>query len=270
MNDPKRILVVLLGFILLCGFAFSIKNHMDSDGYKTQVEYTTAIQATDKTHFNYAVDTQQGNLLANGQFATDSKDLTKFPEMTKGFTYVRRTKEHYTMHEYTTCSGKPTVCTTHIYYSWDEVDSNEQYAPKISFYGRQYNPDIFNIHAYLHGTSCAGITAENTQHGFFSSKHGCDGTDFYLDSDDRYVYDTVPQTFTATFLASSMGGGLHGVGESTITLQNKSIGQALKDVGKYQLVAFWVAAVLIFFLFIGAAFAAYEWVMEDGEWSTRD
>lgn len=265
MNDPKRIIVVLLGLIVLCLFCLGIKGHMDSDGYKTQVTYTTAIQVTDKTHFNYSVDTEQGNLLARGTFATDTKDLTKFPEMNKGFTYVRRTKEHYTMHTYETCTKNS--CTTHVYYSWDEVDSNEQYAPRISFYGRRYNPDIFNIHAFLHGTSCASITAANTDHGFFSSKHGCDGTDYYLDNDDRYVYDTVPQTFTATFLASSMGGGLHGVNEKYITLQNKSISQVMKDVGKYQLVAFWVATVLIICLFIGAAVGAYAWVMEDGEWS---
>lgn len=249
MNDPKRLLIVLLGFILLCGFAFGVKGHMDSDGYKTQVKYQTAIQATDKTHFNYAVDTQQGNLLAHGTFTTDTAKLVKFPEMKQSYTYVDRVKEHYTMHTREVCEeeNKEESCHTEIYYTWDEVADDTLTASKVNFYGRQYNPAIFSFRAFHQSLD-----------------------NYYLDGDDRYTYDIVPQTLTATFLASSMGGGLHGSGEDVITLQNKSIGQAMKDVGKYQLVAFWVCTVIIFFLFVFAAFAGYEWVMEDGVWSTKD
>jgi len=268
MNDPKRILVVLLGLIVLVLIVLGIKGHFESEGYKTQVTYTTAIQSTDAKTFNYTVDTQQGNLLTNGVFKTDDKNLTKFPEMTKGFTYVRRTKEHYTMHTYTTCSKNS--CTTHVYYSWDEVDEEEQYANKISFDGREYNPNIFNLHNFLKDQSCDGITANDKSSGWFSSKHGCDGDDYYLDNDDRYVYDVVPQTFTATFLASSMGGGLHGVGESKITLQNRSIAEQMHYIGAYKVILFWVFLVIIFIVTCFAIWGAWAWVMEDGVWSLRD
>ncbi len=267
MNDPKRILVVVLGFILLCGFAFEIKGHMEGEGYKRQVRYTTAIQVTDKDHFNYAVDSQQGNLLADGQFTADKNNLVKFPEMTEGFTYVERTQEHYTMHTQTYTCGK-SICVR-TYYEWDSIDHEAQLASKLSLFGREYNTGLFNLSNYTENQSCEGITVNDTNSGWLSSKHGCSGSDYYLDNDDRYSYKIVPQAFTATFLASSMGGGLNPVNENAITLENKNIDQVLKDVGKYKLWAFWVCLTIIFFLFVGAAIGAYQWVMADGVWDSH-
>jgi hypothetical protein len=273
MNDPKRIIVVVLGLITLSVFAFGIKGHMDSVGYKKQVSYTTAVQAPSKDLFNYAVDSQQGRVLANGEFKTDPKNLAKFDEMTQGFTYVRRTQEHYTMHTREVCtgSGKDEECHTEVYYTWDDVDSQEKYAEKLTLYGRTYNPSVFNIHAFLHDTDACAITAKDTNKGLFHERHGCEsgwgGSNYYIDNNDRYRYETVPVSFTATFLASTYGGTLKGYNENHITLQNKSIGQVLKDVGKYQLIGFWVLAILLIFLISGAIWAAYAWVMADGEWS---
>lgn len=266
MNDIKRILVVLLGLTTLCVLVFGIKGHMDGEGYKNQVNYTTAIQTPNKDLFNYAVDSQQGRVLASGMFTTDKKNLAKFDEMSQGFTYVRRTKEHYTMHTYTTCSGKPQHCETHTYYSWDFVGSDEQYAKTITFYGREYSPALFNLHAFLHSADACTFTSKDNSTGWFSSKHGCSGGNYYLDNDDRYTYDTVPTYFSATFLASTYG-TLKPFNERYITLQNKSIGQVLKDVGKYQLIGFWVVTVLLVLLIVAGIFIAYNWVMADGEFS---
>lgn len=273
MNDPKRILVVLLASIILMLGCFSIKGHMDSEGYKNQVNYTTAVQATDKDHFNYAVDSQQGRILARGKFTTTTKKLAKFPEMTKGFTYVTRTREHYTMHTRTVCtgSGKTESCHTEIYYTWDAVESEEKYSDKINLFGREYPTQTFFMGKFLHSTDACAITVKDTNTGFFHQKHGCSsgwgGDYYYIDDNDRYTYSTVPLSFTASFLASSSGGGLKGFSELRISLQDKSLAQILEDVGKYQLIGFWVLCVLLVILFIGAGVGAYYWVMADGEWS---
>lgn len=265
MNDPKRIIIVLLGLVFVGMLTLGIKGHMDGEGYKNQVNYTTAVQSTKKDDFNYIVDSQQGRVLANGTFTV--KNGAKFDEMTQGFTYVKRVKEHYTMHTYTTCSKNS--CTTHVYYSWDEVSSDEKYASKLSFMGRDYNPTLFDFGAFTHGADACAFTAANTQHGFFSQKKGCDSGNFYLDDDDRYVYSVAPLSFNASFLATTYGGLKPFKGDS-IKLENKSIGQILKDVGKYQLIGFWVVTVLLIILVIGAAYGAYAWVMEDGVWSTSE
>lgn len=266
MNDPKRIIVVLLGLILIGMATLGIKGHMDSDGYKTQVNYTTAIQSTQKDDFNYIVDSQQGRVLANGNFSTKDAKQARFPEMNKGYTYVDRVKEHYTMHTYTTCSKNS--CTTHVYYSWDQVGSDDVYANYISFMGRKYPATLFNFSKYDSATDCSNFSAAGTS-GFFKGDKGCVDGDIYLTSDDRYVYSTVPLTFNATFLATTYG-GLKPFNESSITLQNKSIQNVLKDVGKYQLISFWVVTVLLVLLTIAAIYGAYTWVMEDGVWSTKD
>jgi hypothetical protein len=160
MNDPKRIIVIFLVFIMVTIGILSIKVSAEYAGYKKQVLYTTAIQVTDKEHFNYAVDSQQGNLLANGQFNTESKDLVKFPEMTKAFTYVERTKEHYTMHTQTYTCGKSTCIRT--YYSWDAIDNESLVASNLELFGREYNINLFKLDNYNSSQSCAGITANNT------------------------------------------------------------------------------------------------------------
>jgi len=268
MNDPKRIIVVLLGlvFIVLC--ATGIKGHMDSNGYKNQVNYTTAIQSTQKDDFNYIVDSQQGRVLANGTFSTKDSKQAKFDEMSQGFTFVERVKEHYTMHTRTSCSGsgKNESCHTETYYTWDEVDANQAYADKINFMGRNYPSTLFNYSKYQRKTNACSFTAAGTGTGFFEEKHGCIDGDFYLDDNNRYVYSTVPTTFNATFLATTYG-GLKPFNEKSITLQNKSIKQVLHDVGKYQLISFWVVTIILIILTIIAGIIAYKWVMEDGVWS---
>lgn len=270
MNDPKRIIIVLLGLIFVGICALGIKGHMDSEGYKNQVNYITAVQSTKADDFNYIVDSQQGRVLATGQFTTKDH-LAKFPEMTKGFTYVARTRQHYTMHTYETCSGKPTVCTTHVYYSWDDRETDEKYANKVTLFGRNYNATLFNFGDFKQDADACSITPKNKNTGFFDSKHGCEeswlgGQYYYIDNDDRYFYEVVPTQLTATFLATTYG-GLKPFNEDSITLQNKNIPQVLKDVGQYQLISFWVVTILIILLTIGAGFAAYAWVMEDGVWS---
>lgn len=267
MNDPKRIIVVLLGLALVGLFVLGIKGHMDSDGYKNQVNYTTAVQSTKQDDFNYIVDSQQGRVLANGDFSTKGSKQARFDEMNQGYTYVERVKEHYTMHTRTVCSGsgKSESCHTEVYYTWDEVGRDASYASYIVFMGRHYPTTLFNFGKYDSNTDCAAFSAPGTS-GFFKGNKGCVDRDIYLTSDDRYTYSTVPTAFNATFLATTYG-GLKPFQENAITLQNKSIGKVLHDVGKYQLISFWVVTVLLIFLIIGAAFGGYSWVMQDGEWS---
>lgn len=245
---------------------------MDSVGYKNQVKYTTAIQATDQEHFNYAVDSQQGRILASSQLSAKG-ELARFEEMTKGFTYVERTKEHYTMHTREVCtgSGETESCHTEVYYTWDYAGDDSLYAKKVSLFGREYNTELFNFGNFKQRTNACDITILDKDTGIFSEKHGCSkgwlsGEYYYLDDNDRYYYEVVPTTVTATFLASTYG-GLKPLDENKITLQNKNIDQVLKDVGKYKLVGFWTLITIISLFFIAACAGAYAWVMQDGEFS---
>lgn len=272
MNDPKRIIVVVLGLVTLSLLALSIKGHMDSDGYKNQVNYTTAVQAKDKDQFNYAIDSQQGRILGSGTFSAEKSKPAQFPEMNKGYTYVARDKEHYTMHTRTVCTSDGDgheSCHTEVYYTWDVVESEEAYADKISLYGRDYPTTAFFYGKFRKDTDCLQFASAGTS-GFFKGSKGCVDGDIYLTDDDRYTYATVPTTFTGTFLASSYGGTLKGFNEDRITLQDKSVAKVLHDVGRYHIISFWVVTILLIFMMGGATYLAYIWVMEDGVWSTLD
>lgn len=269
MNDPKRIIIVLLGLVFVGMLALGIKGHMDSSGYKNQVNYTTAVQSTKKDDFNYIVDSQQGRVLANGNF-TAKGTPAKFDEMNKGYTYVHRSKEHYTMHTREVCTSDSDGnehCHTEVYYTWDEVSSDDAQVNQLTFMGRDYPTGLFDFSDYNHGTNCEDFAPVGTGSGFFETKKGCIDGDYYLNDDDRYVYSTTPLAFNASFLATTYG-GLKPFSGNSIKLENKSIGQILKDVGKYKLISFWVVTTLLIFLAIGAGFAGYAWVMEDGVWST--
>jgi len=266
MNDLHRVGIIFTALVVVVLGVLGIKNLAEDSGYKNQVRYTTAIRAEDKDRFNYAVDSQQGNLLVHGVFKAEDKNLVKFPEMTKAFTFVERVKEHYTRHEScSTDSDGHESCTT--YYTWDAVDWEHQSSPELTLYDRQYPAGLFKMDDFSDRQSCEGITKANAQTGWFSSKDGCDNGEYYLDSNDRYVYNVVPQSFSATFIANSLHGGLKPVEGNRITLQNKSIDQTMKEVGQYKVWAFWIAFVFIVLLVIGACVGAYYWVMEDGEWS---
>lgn len=268
MNDPKRILIVFLALVLIILGILGIKGLAEDAGYKTQVRYTTAIRAEDADRFNYAVDSQQGNLLVHGNFSTKKENLVKFEEMKEGFTYVERIKQHYTRHTQTYPCGKSTCVRT--YYSWDRVGSDEKFAPQIELYGRTYNANQFNYSDFKQEIDCKDFTEPNEAKGWFSSKRGCDNGKYYLDNNDRYYYVIAPQSFSATFLASSMGGGLNPVEEDSISLKNASIEQELEAVGSYKVWAFWIVLIFIILLTGIAAFLAWAWVMDDGRWSLHE
>jgi hypothetical protein len=269
MNDPKRIIIVFLGAAMAALCFFGIKGHIDSEGYKKQFNYVTAVQATDADHFNYDVDSQQGRVLSSGTFIINPKESVKFDEMNKSYGYVKRTEEHYTMHTRESCSTDSDGnehCHTETYYTWDSVNDDVKQSPNITYFGRTYPIGLFRTGQFIHDQDCEEFMKSGSGGGWFDTKKGCLEGDNYIDDDNRYTYDVMPLTFSGTFLASTEG-GLHPLNEDAITLEQKNIPQVLKDVGQYRLVGFWVLTVLLIIVFIGACFAAYAWVMQDGIWS---
>lgn len=271
MNDIKRIVIVLIGSTVLCLCAFGLKGYAEDKGYETQVNYITATQVSEKDRFNYAVDSRQGRILTNGNF-TATSNLAKFDEMTKGYTYVKRSKEHYTMHTQTYQCGKSTCIR--IYYSWDFVGDDYRSASTVNYFGRNYNSAIFNFDNFLQDIDTCVITNKSKNDGLFSEKHGCingwSGSYYYIDNNDRYYYHIVPTNFNATFLTTTYDGTLRPVHQNSIVLENKSIKQLLDDVSSYKFVAFVVFIISLFTLIIVATAIAYQWVMSDGKLSLKE
>lgn len=267
MNDYKRVLLVVLGAILLIPVGFSIQGAINSNGEKNARMFNTAIQATETDRFNYTIDSHQGKLLGSGAFTPTQ--LVKFPEMSKQFAWVEKSKQEYTMHtreDCTTDSDGNETCTTETYYTWDFAGSDEVSTPAYKLHGREYPASIFSVGNFKHSAEACDFTPANTA-GWFSDKNGCDGSYWYTDSDTRYYYDVIdPAGFTAAMIADVSDGTLKPVQGSTIDLQPKSVEQMQKEANDYKtpgivFLVFWWILVLG-----GMGAVAYAWSMNDERW----
>lgn len=272
MNDVKRIIIVACGAVLAVMLVFFIKNHMDTDGWKTAYKYHIAITANKDDQFNYDVDSHQGLVLSHGDFST--KQGAKFDEMNKDFTYVEKVHEHYTMHTQTYSCGTSKAPRTCIrtYWTWDYTGSDEKFADKTSYFNREYNTSTFGYHNLVTKLDACSVTSANKNTGFFSSKHGCSkdwgGAEyFYEDNDDRYYYNAVPLKFSASFLTDTSKGTLINPFGGRVSLETKSTDQMVKESTSYQ---FWDNVFMVIggiVVLIAMIIVGYNWVMADGKWS---
>jgi hypothetical protein len=291
MNDYKRVLLVVLGAILLLPVGFGIRQAINDGGEKNARMYNTAIQATEQDRFNYAIDSHQGKVLTYGQFTPTR--LVKFPEMSKEFAYVEKTKEKYNRHEREVCETKyrtethtetvpdgeggyttETVteevpyeeCHQEEYYSWDFESSEEQSTPAWRLFNREYPTALFATGQFEHHADACEFTTKNTAN-WLQAKNGCDGGDFYTDNTTRYSYRVIGAGgFAAGFLADASNGKLEGVGGGRVDLRQQSVEDMVKQANDYKtpgniFIVFW------WIVIIGAmGVLAYQWALNDGVW----
>lgn len=248
MNDVKRLAIVACGVVVATLLCLFIKNSADSDGFKTAYKYHIAITSTDKSDFNYDVDSHQGLVLTHGTFT--EKSGVKYPEQKQTYTYVNKVHQHYTMHiqSYSCGSSKHPRTCTRIYYSWDTIGSEDQEASKISYLGRGYNTSLFNLSNYESNT----------------------GQYYYQGGVDRYYYQVVPLKFTASFITDTSNGTLANPFGGAVDLQTQSIDQMVNSSTGYK---FWdnfgliIGAIMVL---IAGGILGYNWVMADGKWSLTE
>lgn len=264
MNDPKRVIIVVLAAILLFPVGFTLRNLINDSGEKNARMYNTAIQATETDRFNYTIDSHQGKLLGYGQFTPSQ--LVKFPEMSKDYAYVQKSKEKYTEHE--SCSTDDDgneSCST--YYSWDSAGSDELETPTYKLHGREYPATLFNTGSMSQGAGCADFMGAGSGTGWLETKHGCIDGYYYIDDSTRYDYSVIgTQGFSAGILADVSDGTLKPVSGNLISLERKTPDQMVKDANNYQtggnvFIVFWFVLILG-----GMGALAYYWALNDGVW----
>jgi hypothetical protein len=108
-------------------------------------KYELALPVTDQTQFQYAHQTQVGNVLAYGQMVAN--EPVSFDELKNGYSLISKIEQHYTMHTYTTCEtvNKVTSCTTHVYWSWDEYGRKNLASATFTFLGEKFNFSDLNL-----------------------------------------------------------------------------------------------------------------------------
>jgi hypothetical protein len=265
MNDYKRVLLVVLTAILLFPIGFAARNAINDSGEKNARMFNTAIQATEQDRFNYAIDSHQGKLIGSGVFTPT--ESVKFPEMSKDYGYVQKSKEEYTEHEScTTDEDGNETCST--YYTWDGAGSEELESNGYKLHDRVYPASLFNTGVFASSIDCSEFMGAGGGDGWFETKHGCLGGYYYTDDDTRYDYRVIGKDgFSAAFISDVSNGTLAPVSGSFISLERKSVEQMVKDANDYKtggnvFIVFWWILILA-----GAGGLAYAWAMNDGRWS---
>lgn len=121
--------------------------------YKKNAEYQKAIHITDKNLFQYAIDTDIGNVFVYGKLK--SVDTVSYPELKDEYMYIKKVKEKYTLHTrvVTQRVGKHTTTRTEVYYRWDEISRESKHSKKISFLGIEFPYKKIDIPSSKHITT---------------------------------------------------------------------------------------------------------------------
>ena len=136
--------MVALGFLL----GSKISDHIA----ETNEKFTTATQITDDQQFQYALDTDFGNVIAYGNLVAEQP--VSADDLDGEYAQLTKITERYTMHTrevtYTDSKGH-THTRTEIYWTWDEIDREKDSTETYMFMGASFPADKFSVTAHQQG-----------------------------------------------------------------------------------------------------------------------
>lgn len=169
--------------------------------------YTKAIQINnDKDLFQYGIDTSVGNAFIYGNLV--AVDTVSYPEVNGEYLYIKKIKEEYTEHTRTVTDSKG-KSHTEIYWTWDEVGSEDLKAKKVMFCDIEFDCDKISIplgdyidtvnKSYYIRYKYYGYPVSTTGTMFASlnkeNKLGTNKADFYKDATINKAYDNLVKDF---------------------------------------------------------------------------
>lgn len=203
----REVIVCIALTTLLIGLGFLVSGKVLEASYDKEKVYSTAVKVKNKEEFNYSLNTEQGNLITEGEFI--ATDPVTFPELKKSFAYVSKTKEVYTMHTREVpiygAKGKITGYRTEVYWTWDFAGTDVKQSKILKLFGNKYESKIFDL---IDTKSYGGYRYE-TPHV-------------------RYSYNVVPIKFQASFIAKTTQKGLAPVFGARIQLSEMSLNELIK------------------------------------------
>lgn len=211
--------MTVIAVILLVALSFPLKNSLISESQKRQSTIQKATKIENKTAFDYAVKTEQGNILTSGKIKTTKP--VKFPEMDKSYLQVEKIREVYTMHTRTVTDSKG-HSHTETYWTWDYMGSSYKKSKYVTFKGRKYPAKLFDYSEYDHNVSANKILKSRWQSGLT-------GYYYYVSGDVRYYYSVVPISLSGCMLANAGKHGFKPFNEDQISVHNKRINGFIKD-----------------------------------------
>lgn len=136
--------MVALGFLL----GGKISDHIA----ETNEKFTTATQITDDQQFQYALDTDFGNVIAYGKLVAEQP--VSADDLDGKYAILTKITERYTRHTrevtYTDSKGH-THSRTEVYWTWDEIDRKKDSTETYMFMGASFPADKFSVTAHQQG-----------------------------------------------------------------------------------------------------------------------
>lgn len=136
--------MLALGFLL----GSKISDHIT----ETNEEFTTATQITDDQQFQYALDTDFGNVIAYGKLVAEQP--VSADDLDEKYAILTKITERYTRHTrevtYTDSKGH-THSRTEVYWTWDEIDRKKDSTETYMFMGASFPADKFSVAAHQQG-----------------------------------------------------------------------------------------------------------------------
>lgn len=136
--------MVALGFLL----GGKISDHIA----ETNEKFTTATQITDDQQFQYALDTDLGNVIAYGKLVAEQP--VSADDLDGKYAILTKITERYTRHTrevtYTDSKGH-THSRTEVYWTWDEIDRKKDSTETYMFMGASFPADKFSVTAHQQG-----------------------------------------------------------------------------------------------------------------------
>lgn len=236
----REILVSIIIVFLMITLGFPLSNKILEGATESYEIHQKALKVKDSDTFGYAIKTQQGNLIAEGEF--ESVDPVNFPGYKGEFTEITKYKEKYVMKtryipEVKDSEGKTiTPARTETYWEWDSAGSQTVTSKKFNYLGQEFNVSDFSL------ISRRSVDAKNVT----------DKAKGYYEYDGRkvrYYYKIIPVKFNTGFIAYSGENGLKDInGRSKITLSKNNI-QEIVESSKASMerseVVFWMIWILL-------------------------
>ena len=221
---------------------FMISDNISNSITDGSTVYQTTTQVNDNGSFAYAVETNVGNTLAEGNII--AQGTVSFDEVIGEFAYIEKVEEEYRRHTKEVCrsyKGKQ-ICHTETYWTWDEVESQKKECDKFTFYDYELNKaktlDQLSVNRLK-------LNEDNVE-----SNMTMQNDYLYENLHKRYYYKVIDKDLTTTLFIH-----LDETNDWTDfkLFKNKTIEQVIeneKNAIKIDLIFFWIIYIIFIFIVI--------------------
>ena len=221
---------------IMVGIGVWISNPIIKTSTETAIDILSAVKVKDAEKFAYIARTDVGEFYAEGKMV--AIDPVSIPDIKGKYMRIKKIKQEYTRHtrlvSYTDSKGN-THTRIEVYYTWDDVETNDYKSNRVKFLNKEFNLNDINYRVSVDYNT----TIKNS---FFS--------------DTRYVYYTHP-----TYANGVMNGICVNKGYSKLNFLKGStiekITESAYDMMNISVVGFWIVWIFLICL-ITFVFYAFE------------